>query len=265
MEAEDRSQLLQGCVAASAAAATTIAIDSDKLNAVVETARLALSNATAAMQQRSKQRTAVARQQQVQEQLEQRQQLAQGIKQLKERGLQVLRAGLAVPASTAGSSARQPQTAGLQKGGVLQALSAEQVAAGIASRAERLKARLAAASLIVQEAAAPSAATSRPDVSTAAAGSNEGGWDAGVGRGGDGGSCVTPSLSSNEDEAAFLQEQRKRSTAQGLQGQVMDSSAAAYEAKAAGSDSSMDSDLESLVAGMLKPSLLPDWTRRSAE
>jgi hypothetical protein len=203
------------------------------------------------MQQRSKQRTADVRQQQAQEQQEQRQQLEQGIKQLKERGLQVLRAGLDVPAS---SSA----VPGLQKAVVLQALSAEQVAAEIASRAERLKARLAAASVLVHEAAGAIAAGA--DVLTVA-GCSEARDEAGSGHGAASSSCDVVGFSSDDDEAASLQEQRKCSTARELQEQHVNSSAVADDGTtASGSDSSMDSDLEALVAGMFRPSLLPDWT-----
>jgi hypothetical protein len=214
------------------------------------------------MQQRSKQRTADARQQQTQEQLEQRQQLEQSIKQLKERGLQLLRAGLAaVPASSSAAPAAAP---GLQKvvnNAAPQALSADVVAAEIASRAERLKARLAAASLLVEEAAVLSAAGA--DASTAEE-CSEAMHDAGLGCGVASSSSDAASLSSDEDssdEAAALQEQHKCSTARGLQEPQINSSAAADETTTSGSDSSMDSDLENLIAGMLKPSLLPDWTR----
>jgi hypothetical protein len=227
-------------------------VDADKLNAVAANARSALSSTAASMQQRSKQRTADARQQQAQEQQEQQQQLEQGIKQLKERGLQVLRAGLDVPASSRAAP-------GLQKAGVLQALSAEQVAAEIASRAERLKARLAAASLLVQEAAGAIAAGA--DVLTVA-GCSEARDDAGSGHGSASSSCDVAGFSSDDDdEAASLQEQRKCSTAAGLQKQHTNSSAAADDGTtASGSDSSMASDLEGLVAGIFRPSLLPDWT-----
>jgi hypothetical protein len=60
--AEDRCQLLQGCVATAPAAAAAMAPDEDMLNVVAANGRLAISSTAAAIQQRLEQRTAEARQ-----------------------------------------------------------------------------------------------------------------------------------------------------------------------------------------------------------
>uniref|UniRef100_A0A383WJM1 Uncharacterized protein n=1 Tax=Tetradesmus obliquus TaxID=3088 RepID=A0A383WJM1_TETOB len=251
--AEDRCQLLQGCVAAATPAAGAMPFDADMLNAVAANGVLAISSTAAAIQQRSKQRAAEARQQQAQEQQQWRQHLQQGIKQLKERGALLMRAG-----HPGGSSKGQLAAAAGPRPGCLLPASADTVAAEVASRAERLRARLAAAGLQVQEAA--EAATAGPEAPDGAVAAMTGCYeqeDTAVSSSG------AHNMFSSDDEAvcASPAQQAQASPAGSVPELHADINEDALEDSAsAGSDSSSDSELESLVARMFKPAALPDWT-----
>jgi hypothetical protein len=229
------------------------------LNAVATSGRLAISSTAADIQQRSKQRTAEVRQQQVQDQQQQRQHLELTMRQLRDRGAQVLRAGIPCSSSSSSSSG-QVCAAGLQMPGCLTMLSADAVAAEVSSRAEKLKARLAAAALLMQEAAVAAAADA-----AAPTGCDEQDDAAGFAESLCTGDTSSSCSSDGESAHVHVQQQAVARPAGAFlcSAPHRQHSSASHEAAAAAGSSAesiMDSDIEELLAGMYKPAQLPDWS-----
>ncbi|WIA11925.1 hypothetical protein OEZ85_012008 [Tetradesmus obliquus] len=184
------------------------------------------------------------------------QQLAQHLPRLRELDGQDVSRSTAV--TEGGSSKGQLAAAAGPRPGCLLPASADTVAAEVASRAERLRARLAAAGLQVQEAAeAAMAGQEAPDGAVAAMTGCYEQEDTAVSSSG------AHNMFSSDDEAvcASPAQQAQASPAGSVPELHADINEDALEYSAsAGSDSSSDSELESLVARMFKPAALPDWT-----
>jgi hypothetical protein len=150
-----------------------------------------------------------------------------------------MRAGL-----SHGSNRGHVTAAGSELPGCRLSLSADAVAAEVASRAEKLRVRLAAASTQVQEAAAAAAAGPEgPGDAAAAAASGDEQEDAASSA-----RDTLKTYSGDDDEAACasVQQQVNISPAGALP--VLQSETSEFAGTSlAGSDSSMDSDLERLV------------------